>query len=90
VPCTLAAWQDDEYCRARLGLPGPPGALDRAKLTVNGGSLAAGHPCAATGRRIVASPAKMLAQLDEPPGTARGLMSICAAGGQRVVASLER
>ncbi|SMG26965.1 acetyl-CoA C-acetyltransferase [Paraburkholderia susongensis] len=90
VLCTLAAWQDDEYCRTQLGLPGALGAIDRAKLNVNGGSLATGHPFAATGGRIVAALAKMLAQLDKPAGTARGLISICAAGGQGVVAILER
>ena len=90
VLCTLSAWQDDEYCRTRLGLAGPLGAIDRTKLNVNGGSLATGHPFAATGARIVAGLAKMLAQLDKPAGTARGLISICAAGGQGVVAILER
>jgi acetyl-CoA C-acetyltransferase len=90
VLCTLAAWQDDEYCRTQLRLPGPPGVIDRAKLNVNGSSLATGHPFAATGGRIVASLAKLLAQLDKPAGTARGLISICAAGGQGVVAILER
>jgi len=90
VLCTLAAWQDDEYCRTQLGLPGALGAIDRAKLNVNGSSLATGHPFAATGGRIVAGLAKMLAQLDKPAGSARGLISICAAGGQGVVAILER
>jgi acetyl-CoA C-acetyltransferase len=90
VLCTLAAWQDDEYCRTQLGLPGPLGAIDRARLNVCGGSLATGHPFAATGARIVATLAKQLAQLDKPAGTARGLISICAAGGQGVVAILER
>ena len=90
VLCTLTAWQDDEYCRTQLGLAGPLGAIDRAKLNVNGGSLATGHPFAATGGRIVAGLAKMLAQLGKPAGTARGLISICAAGGQGVVAILER
>jgi acetyl-CoA C-acetyltransferase len=90
VLCTLTAWQDDEYCRTQLGLAGPLGAIDRAKLNVNGSSLATGHPFAATGGRIVAGLAKMLAQLDKPAGTARGLISICAAGGQGVVAILER
>jgi acetyl-CoA C-acetyltransferase len=90
VLCTLTAWQDDEYCRTQLGLPGPLGTIDRAKLNVNGSSLATGHPFAATGGRIVAGLAKMLAQLDKPAGTARGLISICAAGGQGVVAILER
>ena len=90
VLCTLAAWQDDEYCRTQLGLPEPLGTIDRAKLNVNGSSLATGHPFAATGGRIVAGLAKLLAQLDKPEGTARGLISICAAGGQGVVAILER
>ena len=90
VLCTLAAWQDGEYCRTQLGLAGPPGEIDRAKLNINGSSLATGHPFAATGARIVAGLAKMLAQLDKPAGTARGLISICAAGGQGVVAILER
>ncbi len=90
VLCTLAAWQDDEYCRTQLGLPGPLGTIDHAKLNVNGGSLATGHPFAATGGRLVAGLAKLLAQLDKPAGTARGLISICAAGGQGVVAILER
>ena len=90
VLCTLTAWQDDEYCRTQLGLAGPLGAIDHAKLNVNGASLATGHPFAATGGRIVAGLAKMLAQLDKPAGTARGLISICAAGGQGVVAILER
>lgn len=90
VLCTLTAWQDDEYCRTQLGLAGPLGEIDRAKLNINGSSLATGHPFAATGARIVAGLAKMLAQLDKPAGTARGLISICAAGGQGVVAILER
>ena len=90
VLCTLAAWQDDEYCRTQLGLEGALGTIDRAKMNVNGGSLATGHPFAATGGRIVAGLAKLLAQLDKPAGTARGLISICAAGGQGVVAILER
>ncbi|AUT59764.1 acetyl-CoA C-acetyltransferase [Paraburkholderia terrae] len=90
VLCTLAAWQDDEYCRTQLGLEGALGTIDRAKMNVHGGSLATGHPFAATGGRIVAGLAKMLAQLDKPAGTARGLISICAAGGQGVVAILER
>ncbi|HEX3382052.1 MAG TPA: acetyl-CoA C-acetyltransferase [Paraburkholderia sp.] len=90
VLCTLTAWQDDEYCRTQLGLAGALGTIDRARLNVNGSSLATGHPFAATGGRIVATLAKMLAQLDKPAGSARGLISICAAGGQGVVAILER
>jgi acetyl-CoA C-acetyltransferase len=85
VLTTLAAWEDAEFCRRYLGLDGPLGSIDRAKLNVNGSSLAAGHPFAATGGRIVASLAKQLHQ----NGGGRGLISICAAGGQGVVAILE-
>lgn len=85
VLSTLAAWEDDEFCRTRLGLEGPLGSIDRSKLNVNGSSLAAGHPFAATGGRIVASLAKMLHE----KGSGRGLISICAAGGQGLVAILE-
>jgi len=86
VLCTLKAWEDPKYCKERLGLDKPLGSIDRSKLNINGSSLAAGHPFAATGGRIVASLAKMLAQR----GSGRGLISICAAGGQGVVAILER
>ena len=86
VLCTLAAWESDDYCRSTLGLAGALGSIDRAKLNVNGSSLAAGHPFAATGARILASLSKMLA--DRGPGS-RGLISVCAAGGQGVVAIVE-
>jgi acetyl-CoA C-acetyltransferase len=86
VLATLKAWEDPTFCRERLGRDEPLGAIDRDKLNVNGGSLAAGHPFAATGGRIVASLAKMLAE----KGSGRGLISICAAGGQGLVAILER
>ncbi len=86
VLCTLKAWEDPKYCKEKLGLDKPLGKIDRSKLNVNGSSLAAGHPFAATGGRIVASLAKMLAQ----KGSGRGLISICAAGGQGVVAIVER
>lgn len=90
VLSTLAAWEDDEFCRTRLGLTGALGTVDRAKLNVNGSSLAAGHPFAATGGRIVASLAKMLHDKGRVDGRpARGLISVCAAGGQGVVAILE-
>jgi acetyl-CoA C-acetyltransferase len=75
VLCTLKAWEEDSL-----------GAIDRSKLNVAGGSLAAGHPFAATGGRIVGQLAKQLH--DAGPGK-RGLISICAAGGQGVVAILE-
>lgn len=86
VLCTLDAWQDKTFCKERLGLSKPLGKIDLSKLNINGSSLAAGHPFAATGGRIVATLAKMLAQ----KGSGRGLISICAAGGQGVVAILER
>jgi acetyl-CoA C-acetyltransferase len=85
VLCTLKAWEDAEFCRDRLGLDGPFGSIDRGRLNVNGGSLAAGHPFAATGGRIVASLAKQLHE----DGKGRGAISICAAGGQGVVAMME-
>jgi acetyl-CoA C-acetyltransferase len=86
VLSTLAAWESPEFCKDKLGLDAPLGSIDRAKLNVNGSSLAAGHPFAATGGRIVATLAKQLAA----KGSGRGLISICAAGGQGVVAILER
>jgi acetyl-CoA C-acetyltransferase len=85
VLCTLKAWEDPEFCRDRLGLDRPLGAIEPERLNVNGGSLAAGHPFAATGGRIVASLAKALHER----GSGRGVISICAAGGQGVVAALE-
>ncbi|TRX76030.1 acetyl-CoA C-acetyltransferase [Pseudomonas mangiferae] len=86
VLCTLKAWEDADYCRERLGLSAPLGSLDRSRLNVKGSSLAAGHPFAATGGRIVANLAKLL----DVAGSGRGLISICAAGGQGVTAILER
>jgi acetyl-CoA C-acetyltransferase len=86
VLCTLKAWEDPVFCRDKLGLPGALGAIDRSKLNVKGGSLAIGHPFAATGTRIVASLAKIL---DENQAK-RGLISICTAGGMGVTAILER
>lgn len=90
VLSTLAAWEDEDFCKTRLGLEGALGKVDRAKLNVNGSSLAAGHPFAATGGRIVASLAKQLHGTGKVDGRpARGLISVCAAGGQGVVAILE-
>ncbi|HTW42824.1 MAG TPA: acetyl-CoA C-acetyltransferase [Solirubrobacteraceae bacterium] len=85
VLCTLRAWEDPVFCRERLGREQPLGAIDRERLNVHGGSLAAGHPFAATGGRIVASLAKALRER----GSARGVVSVCAAAGQGVVAVLE-
>jgi acetyl-CoA C-acetyltransferase len=86
VLCTLKAWADADFCRDKLGLPGALGTIDRSKLNVKGGSLAIGHPFAATGARIVATLAKIL---DESKAK-RGLISICTAGGMGVTAILER
>jgi acetyl-CoA C-acetyltransferase len=86
VLATLAAWRDPVFSRERLGRDAPLGEIDRDKLNVNGGSLAAGHPFAATGGRIVAALAKAL----DERGGGRGVISICAAGGQGVVAILEK
>lgn len=86
VLSTLKAWEDPGFCKERLGLDKPLGSIDRDKLNVKGSSLATGHPFAATGGRIVATLAKLL----EEKGSGRGLISICAAGGQGVTAILER
>jgi acetyl-CoA C-acetyltransferase len=86
VLCTLAAWESPDFCRQRLGLDEPLGVIDRARLNVRGSSIAAGHPFAATGGRIVGTLAKLLSDA----GSGRGLISICAAGGQGVTAILER
>ncbi|HBO4842860.1 TPA: acetyl-CoA C-acetyltransferase [Pseudomonas aeruginosa] len=86
VLCTLKAWEDPEYCKTRLGLDQPLGSIDRSKLNVKGSSLAAGHPFAATGGRIVANLDKLLSVAEQ----GRGLISICAAGGQGVTAIIER
>ncbi len=86
----LQAWESEEYCKERLGLDAALGSIDRSKLNVNGSSLAAGHPFAATGGRIVAQLAKQLAEKKKETGQpVRGLISICAAGGQGVAAILE-
>lgn len=86
VLCTLKAWQSERYCKDRLGLEKPLGSIDRDKLNVNGGSLAAGHPFAATGARIIATLSQLLAE----KGSGRGLISVCTAGGMGVCAILER
>jgi acetyl-CoA C-acetyltransferase len=85
VLCTLKAWEDPAFCRDRLGLSEPLGSIDRDRMNVHGGSLAAGHPFAATGGRIVAGLAKALKE----KGSGRGLISICAAGGLGVTAIME-
>jgi acetyl-CoA C-acetyltransferase len=86
VLCTLKAWESVDYCRNRLGRDAPLGPIDRARLNPKGGSVALGHPFAATGTRIVGTLAKQL----EQRGSGRGLISICTAGGLGVCAILER
>ena len=86
VLSTLKAWEDPKFCKDRLGLSAPLGSIDRSKLNVKGSSLAAGHPFAATGGRILASAAKLINQ----KGSGRVLISICAAGGQGVTAIIEK
>lgn len=86
VLCTLKAWEDPKFCRERLGLGAPLGRIDPARLNIRGGSVAMGHPFAATGGRILATLAKII---DENQG-GRGLISICAAGGLGITAILER
>jgi acetyl-CoA C-acetyltransferase len=87
VLCTLKAWESPEYCRDVLGLSEPLGSIDRSKLNVKGGSIAIGHPFAATGTRIVSALAKLLAN---DPNAKRGLISACTAGGMGVTAIVER
>ncbi len=86
VLSTLKAWEDETFCKQRLGLDKALGAIDRDKLNVKGGSLAAGHPFAATGGRILANAAKLL----NDKGSGRCLISVCAAGGQGVTAIVEK
>jgi acetyl-CoA C-acetyltransferase len=87
VLCTLAAWESPEYCRDFLGEKKALGTIDRTRLNVKGGSVAVGHPFAATGARIVATLAKLLAN---DANAKRGLISVCTAGGMGVTAILER
>jgi acetyl-CoA C-acetyltransferase len=87
VSCTLKAWESAEFCRERLGRNAPLGSIDRSRLNVKGGSVAVGHPFAATGARILAGLAKLLAG---DTGARRGLVSVCTAGGMGVSAILER
>jgi acetyl-CoA C-acetyltransferase len=87
VLCTLKAWESPEFCRDALGLPGPLGSIDRSRLNVKGGSVAIGHPFAATGTRILGTLAKILSA---DPSAKRGLISVCTAGGMGVTAIVER
>jgi len=82
---TLKAWQSDEFCRTRLGRNEAMGPIDLARLNTKGGSIAMGHPFAATGARIIAAMAKML----QEKGSGRGLISVCTAGGMGISAIME-
>lgn len=83
--CTLRAWESEEFCQKKLGLKRALGSIDRNKMNIKGGSLAVGHPFAATGTRIVGGLAKILAGQSGK----KGLISICTAGGMGVTAILE-
>ena len=85
VIATLKAWQSEKFCRDKLGRNEAMGPIDLAKLNVKGGSVAIGHPFGATGARVVATMAKLLAE----KGSGRGLISVCAAGGMGVTAIME-
>ena len=85
--CTLKAWESPEYCRDRLGRSAALGAIPPAKMNVKGGSVALGHPFAATGARILGAMAKLLANDAQAK---RGLISVCTAGGMGVTAIVER
>lgn len=82
---TLKAWQSEEFCRERLGRTKAMGPIDLSRLNVKGGSIAIGHPFAATGARIVGTMAKLLGD----NGSGRGLISVCTAGGMGVTAIME-
>jgi acetyl-CoA C-acetyltransferase len=86
VLCTLKAWESEEFCKTKLGLDAALGSIDRTKMNVKGGSVAIGHPFAATGARITAGLAKILDQA----GSGTGLISVCTAGGMGVTAILEK
>ncbi|MFN3630435.1 MAG: acetyl-CoA C-acetyltransferase [Casimicrobiaceae bacterium] len=86
VIACLRAWEDDAFCRNELGLDGALGTLDRAKLNVNGGAVALGHPVGASGARIVLT---ALNTLKRTSGK-RALAAICIGGGQGGAMLLER
>ena len=83
---TIEAWESEEFCQTKLGRNKAMGSFDHKKLNIKGGSLAIGHPFAATGARIVATMSKLLRE----KGEGRGLISICTAGGMGVTAIMER
>ena len=80
------AWQSGDYCRAELGLPAALGTLDEAKLNVDGGAIAIGHPVGASGARIVLHVLNVLKRT----GGRRGMAAICIGGGQGGAMLVER
>lgn len=84
VLCTLKAWESEDYCQNTLRLTGALGSIDRSKMNVVGGSIALGHPFAATGSRILASVGKLIEGSDK-----RVLISICTAGGMGIAGIVE-
>ena len=85
VLATLKIWESEELSSKEFGVKAL-GSIDLSKLNVAGSSLATGHPFAATGGRIIGTLAKLL----QEKGSGRGLISICAAGGQGITAIMER
>jgi acetyl-CoA C-acetyltransferase len=86
VLATLKIWENEKLLRDNFGIDKAMGAIDKAKLNIKGSSLAAGHPFAATGGRIIGTMAKLLHQR----GSGRGFISVCAAGGQGITAIMEK
>lgn len=82
----MKAWESEDYCKNKLGLHGALGSIDRNKLNINGGSLALGHPFAATGARLIATMSKTLQKVE----SGRGLLSLCTAGGMGVAAIISK
>lgn len=74
----LAAWEDADFCRNVLGLDGPAGKLDRARLNVGGGGISLGHPVGTSGNRIVLHLVNAMKRL----GLKRGIATECIGGGQ--------
>ena len=86
VLCTIEALQDRAWVRERAGVDRDFGRFPDARMNPNGGSVAIGHPFAATGARILSQAVRELA--GKPTGS-RAVVSVCAAGGLGVVALLQ-
>jgi len=78
VLACLAAWQDARFCHDELGAYAPYEPLDRARLNIDGGAIAIGHPVGASGARIVLHLLKTL----HARGGGVGMAAICIGGGQ--------